>query len=195
MGRDISKRLSWLLRHGAPTAGVTLDAAGWADVGAVLDWLGVRPAALEEAVATNGKRRLQLDGDRVRCCQGHSLGVGVTLDALELSWTRWAGEGPLWHGTALAAVSGIAAGGIRAQRRTHVHLASDLESRVGKRANVAVMLEVEPARLRAAGQIVFEAPNGVVLTRFVPADCVVDLRAMSRAARRQEADLRALMGW
>jgi putative RNA 2'-phosphotransferase len=186
----VSKRLSWLLRHGAREQGLTPDAAGWVPVDAVLAWLRTDRGALERAVEENTKRRLQLDGDRIRCCQGHSMGVGVTLEGLEASWTVFEGQASVWHGTNVGAVDGIGARGVRAQDRTHVHLATALESRVGKRANVAVMLEVSPPALREAGIGIFEAPNGVILARWVPRECIVGLRAMTRAARRDEADLR-----
>ena len=79
-----SKRLSWLLRHGAREVGLPMDAAGWVSVPEVLRALSITRAQLEHAVATNRKRRLQLDGERVRACQGHSAdGTPVTLEALE----------------------------------------------------------------------------------------------------------------
>ena len=192
---QVSKRLSWLLRHGAPKVGIELDPAGWTDIDAVLEWLGGDRAALDAAVANNNKQRLQVEGGRVRCCQGHSRGVGVVREALEASWTLWSGEHQLWHGTEPSALAGIASNGIDAQTRTHVHLAAELHSTVGKRANVAVMLAIEPTRLRDAGFEVFEAPNGVLLTRAVPPGCIVDLRPMTHAARRDEAALRAFFGW
>lgn len=186
---SVSKRLSWLLRHGAAEVGIELDPAGWADVGEVLRWLRADRPRLVHAVETNTKRRLQLEGDRIRCCQGHSLGVGVTLDGLEASWAPRESDATVWHGTNAAALTGIAADGIRAQARTHVHLAAELASTVGKRANVAVMLEVSPE-----GIALFEAPNGVVLTRCVPAENIVGLRAMTRAAKRDEDALREALG-
>jgi len=63
-------------------------------------------------------------------------------------------------------------------------------SQVGKRANVDVVLEVAPAHVRAEGQPIWRAPNGVILIRAVAANAIVDLRAMSKRARRDEAELR-----
>ena len=57
-----SKKLSWLLRHGAREVGLPMDAAGWVSVPEVLRALSITRAQLEHAVATNRKRRLQLDG-------------------------------------------------------------------------------------------------------------------------------------
>ncbi|MBI2706205.1 MAG: RNA 2'-phosphotransferase [Actinobacteria bacterium] len=83
-----SKQLSWLLRHSANEAGLSMDEAGWADVEEVLVVLDMTRANLLDAVETNDKGRAQLDGARIRACQGHSLvGMPVTQDALERSWT------------------------------------------------------------------------------------------------------------
>ena len=190
-----SKRLSWLLRHGANEAGVSMDAAGWVAVAEVLRALGLSRAELEVVVRENDMRRLELEGDRVRACQGHSTaGTPVTAEALEASWTERASEAPLWHGTASSALTGIAQSGILPIARTHVHLAEELTSKVGKRANVDVMLKIDARRLRACDVAVFNAPNGVVLARRVPREAIVDLVAMTRRSRGEEAALRVVLG-
>lgn len=181
-----SKKLSWLLRHGAAEAALPMDAAGWAPVADVLRILHLDRPALELIVAQNTKRRLQLVDDRIRCCQGHSTAsMPVTHEALEASWTPHRGTGWIWHGTNLAAVHGIDAHGLVAKRRTHVHLAAAVDSTVGKRAQVAVMLAICPDRQRAAGFPVFAAPNGVLLARRVPRPCIVGVRPMTRRAEAQ----------
>lgn len=191
MGVRQSKKLSWLLRHGAIEAKIEMDAAGWVSVHDVLRFLAIDEDTLNEIIRTNRKQRIQRQGDRVRACQGHSDGVPVTQDALEASWSTF-GSALAWHGTNVDVVQSIAEQGILAQARTHVHLAAQLDSVVGKRANVHVMLGVSTERLREHGHEVFEAPNGVVLVRRVPADCIVELRAQTKRARAREAELRAL---
>jgi putative RNA 2'-phosphotransferase len=189
-GNRGSHKLSWLLRHGASEAGLDMDAAGWADVGDVLRTLGMSRAALDNAVRENNKARFDVRGGRIRACQGHSLaGTPVTLEALEASWERYEGDGPVWHGTRAATVGSIAREGILPGERTHVHLAEALDSTVGKRANV----EVSPARLSAAGVGLFVSPNGVLLARSVPPVAIVGLRCMTDRARRQGDALSALL--
>jgi putative RNA 2'-phosphotransferase len=178
-----SKKLSWLLRHGAAEAGLPMDAAGWAAADDVMRLLRISRSALEEQVARNTKRRLQLVDDRIRCCQGHSTAtMPVTLEALEDSWMLYRGAGLIWHGTNLSALPGIEQTGLKALRRTHVHLAEALDSTVGKRSKVAVMLAVCPQRQASAGFPVFASPNGVLLTRRVPRSCIVGVRPMTRRA-------------
>ncbi len=193
--RQLSKRLSWLLRHGARETGIAMDAAGWVSVADAMAHADLTRAQLEEVVHTNTKRRIQLDGERVRACQGHSLsGTPVTLDALEASWTRWTGGEPLFHGTFRGAVEGIAKDGLRPQKRTHVHLAPDMDSPVGKRSGVGLVLEIDPAICRGRGQPIFEAPNGVILVRAVPRAAIVALHPVSRNAKKQAEALRATLG-
>jgi len=189
----VSHRLSWLLRHGAIEAGLAMDAAGWAAIDDVLRAVGVSREALDAVVRDNNKSRYELRGERIRACQGHSpKGTPVTLEALEASWSVDLRVEPVWHGTRLDAVPAIAAEGLIPGERTHVHLAEATDSKVGKRANVDVLLCVDPARLRAAGVTLFQSPNGVILARAVPPGCITDLRAETRRARAEAQRLRDL---
>ena len=193
--RRLSKRLSWLLRHGARESGIAMDAAGWVSVADAMAHAELTRAELEEVVRTNTKRRIELAGERVRACQGHSLsGTPVTHDALEASWARWTKSEPLFHGTFRAAIEGIARDGLRPQKRTHVHLAAAMDSPVGKRSGVGLVLEIDPATCRGRGQPIFEAPNGVILVRAVPRAAIVALHPLSRNAKEQADDLRATLG-
>ncbi len=188
-----SKRLSWLLRHGAGEAGLKMDEAGWVSCREVQLAAHLSRAAIKEVVRCNNKSRLQLEDDRIRACQGHSLdGMPVTQDALEASWTRYKGGPSIWHGTNVVAAEFIAEEGIMPGNRTHVHLASATDSKVGKRHSTPVLLEVSVEALRSAGREVFVSPNGVVLVRDVPPKCVVDLKAISRKAKLVEPKLRGL---
>lgn len=190
-----SKKLSWLLRHGATELDLDMDEAGWVDVDSVLRVLNMQLHDLETVVRQNDKSRLELVGGRVRACQGHSIdNHAVTREGLERSWTVVTSEAAVWHGTSVDAVRGIAREGILAVGRTHVHLAPAMSSKVGKRASVHVMLEISPARVRAAGLNLYAASNGVVLAREIPAACVVGLHTMTKRAREQQAQLTALFG-
>lgn len=190
-----SKKMSWLLRHAAAEQGLTMDAAGWVEIDEVLRALKLSREALDAVVRDNAKARFEVEGSRIRATQGHSTSSGaVSLEALEASWALYEGPGPLWHGTNVAAVEGIAREGIQSVTRTHVHLAAAVDSQVGKRANVAVLLEVSVARLREAGLAVFVSPNGVMLARQVPVSCIVGLVGVTREGRAREAALRALFG-
>lgn len=146
-----------------------MSADGWAAITDVLSILDLERASLDAAVEQNDKQRLQVDGNRIRACQGHSLeGMPVTREALENSWERVHPDHLLWHGTKRAVLPAIQRDGLRPGRRTHVHLAPAKGSPVGRRSAVEVLLGVDPGNLE-----VYLAPNGVLLTREVPADAIV----------------------
>ncbi len=190
---ETSKKLSWLLRHGAGEAGLKMDAAGWAPVDEVLRKLRISPETLDLAIRENNKSRIERQGERIRACQGHSTEhMPVTREALEASWEPYQGPGPLWHGTSTEAIPAILREGIRSVGRTHVHLAGGVDSKVGKRAGVDVLLEVSVPALRSEGLGLFQSSNGVVLVRHVPPSCLVGLLPQTRAARAQQDQLQAL---
>lgn len=199
MGREAiseaSRRLSWLLRHGAPSEGIGMDAAGWVAVDDVLKRLRLSRDELDRVVRENNKSRLELEGGRIRACQGHSReGMPVTLDALEASWSVHEGRASVWHGTHTGAAVGIGREGILPGERTHVHLASELESKVGKRANVDMMIEVSPDKLRSEGLSLWTSSNGVILCRRVPPSCIVGLTVLSSKAKAGRDGLRVALG-
>lgn len=176
----LSKRVSWLLRHGAKQAGLAMDAAGWASIEDVLQNLQISRAGLDRAIKNNDKNRLQISGVAIRACQGHSpAGTPVTLEALEASWTRVEPSVPLWHGTTLNAIDDIAREGLSPRERTHVHLAASPDSRVGKRHNIDLLLEISTDQLAQHQIPVFRAPNGVHLVRHVPPAAITDITAQS----------------
>jgi putative RNA 2'-phosphotransferase len=143
---------------------------GWALIEDVCRLLKLDRTALATAVERNDKARLQVDGERIRACQGHSAeGMPVTREALENSWRRVQPVDELWHGTNRAALDSILREGLHAGRRTHVHLAPSPDSPVGRRSRVDVLLGIDPAKL---GQPVFQAPNGVLLVRSVPPEAI-----------------------
>jgi putative RNA 2'-phosphotransferase len=170
----LSHQLSWLLRHGIGETTLVMDAAGWVLTESVLSYLKITEAELEEVVSSNNKTRYERNGDYLRASQGHSLqGTPVTREALEASWQEVTQNTPLWHGSQWDVAEQIVLEGIKAMDRTHVHLAEAIDSDVGKRANVTLLFKVDPQRLRTKGLKVFRSPNGVILVREVPPECLV----------------------
>lgn len=181
-GKDLqakSKKLSWLLRHGARETGLAMDSAGFAPIADVLRLTGLSREELDLVVEENNKSRFEVRGTQVRAVQGHSQeGTPVTLEGLEGSWEEVSADALLYHGTSVDAARSILSGeGVHSAARTHVHLAAAVDAKVGKRAGVDVLLVISPARLRASGLRVFRSPNGVLLARAIPADAIVDVLA------------------
>ncbi|EPM45400.1 RNA 2'-phosphotransferase [Pseudomonas syringae pv. actinidiae ICMP 19071] len=170
---EISKLLSYVLRHAPESMGLTLDRDGWCEVD---DLVGKANAnghsfdrnALEEVVETNEKKRFTLseDGQRIRAAQGHSTGL-VQVQHIEK-------EPParLYHGTASRFMASIETQGLIAGSRHHVHLTDDPETAlsVGKRYGQPVLLAVDAKGMFEAGVQFFQADNGVWLVAGVPVE-------------------------
>ena len=165
---DISKTLSYWLRHRPDAAGLTLDARGWTSVDPVLAALAAKHRCdwdrLVEVVELNDKQRFELspDGDRIRARQGHSVEV-------ELDWPEAAPPALPYHGTVDRFLPAILAEGLKPMRRHHVHLSPDRETatRVGNRRGEAVVLTVRASDMHAAGHRFYLTGNGVWLTDAV----------------------------
>ena len=162
---QLSRRLSYLLRHAPEKMGVTLGPGGWAPVQAVLRALRVSRERLERVVATNNKQRFSLEGDRIRANQGHSVRV-------ELELTPSVPPALLYHGTHPAALPAIRREGLRRMNRHHVHLSPDQGTarQVGARRGTPVVLGVRAGEMHAAGHVFFLSANGVWLVEAVPPD-------------------------
>ncbi|MGY2067138.1 RNA 2'-phosphotransferase [Blastococcus sp. SYSU DS0619] len=161
----LSKRLSFVLRHRPDSVGLTLDDAGWADVGRLLAALRISREALEHVVATNDKRRFAFDdtGTRIRASQGHSV-------AVDLGYAVTTPPAELFHGTVERFLPAILTEGLRPGRRHAVHLSTDAGTArvVGARRGRPVVLRVDAAAMAAAGARFSRSANGVWLVDAVP---------------------------
>jgi putative RNA 2'-phosphotransferase len=167
---QLSKFLSFVLRHKPETIGLALDAEGWA---AIDDLIAKANAAgtpfarddLLHVVATSDKKRFSLsaDGLRIRAAQGHSVSV-------ELGLLPKAPPAVLYHGTATRFVEAILSEGLKPQSRQQVHLSLDEATahRVGQRHGRPVIFKVDAQRMHAQGLKFYVADNGVWLTDHVP---------------------------
>lgn len=164
--REVSKFLSFVLRHSPEEIGIVLDAAGWVRIDDLLAKArkagrGFDRAALEEVVATSDKKRFTIseDGRFIRAAQGHSVKV-------ELGHMPKEPPAVLFHGTAAASLDSIFATGLEPRGRQQVHLSMDIPTalKVGGRHGRPVVLTVAASDMWAAGQQFWQADNGVWLT-------------------------------
>ncbi|MFB4308113.1 RNA 2'-phosphotransferase [Actinomadura sp. GTD37] len=164
----ISKYLAKHLRHRPERIGLTLSPEGWADVTGLLDaaarhGFALTRSELEHVVNVNDKKRYELDGDRIRAVQGHS--VPVELNLPPASPPEF-----LYHGTVRRSADAIARDGLLPMGRHAVHLSPDRETaaRVGARRGRPVVLTVEAGRMAADGYKFRVSANGVWLADSVP---------------------------
>ncbi|XAM00082.1 RNA 2'-phosphotransferase [Phycisphaeraceae bacterium D3-23] len=168
--KQVSKTLSYVLRHRPDSIGLTLGEGGWVQIDELLNALahaGKRytPAMLDRVVAENDKQRFELseDGQGIRARQGHSVEV-------DLAYAPVTPPDVLFHGTADRSLESIFAKGLDKGRRHHVHLSTNRETMraVGMRHGIPVILRVDAAGMYRDGFSFFVSGNSVWLTDHVP---------------------------
>ncbi|GHC31975.1 putative RNA 2'-phosphotransferase [Kushneria pakistanensis] len=167
---EVSKFLSYVLRHEPQAIGLNLDSEGWADVesliaGAAKDGRILDIGLIQAVVSSSDKKRFSIsdDGLRIRAVQGHSS-ASVSLQHVKKEPPEF-----LYHGTATRFLESIRQQGLIAGSRHHVHLSQDITTAitVGQRYGKPVVLKIEALRMHLEGFEFFQAENGVWLTACV----------------------------
>jgi putative RNA 2'-phosphotransferase len=171
----LSKFLAKHLRHEPHALGLTLMVGGWVPVADLIEGAARQGVTfslndLQAVVESNDKQRYAFDdtGAYIRANQGHSVPVDLQLEAAEP-------PSVLYHGTAAHNIALIRAEGLKAMRRHHVHLSTDIETaaRVGARYSrppyqPPAIFEVAALTMHAENIIFYVSANGVWLTEQVP---------------------------
>lgn len=163
---QVSKLLSFVLRHKPEAIGLVLDAEGWTSIDDLVakgstGKLKFDRTVVLHIVANCDKQRYSMseDGQLIRANQGHSVkDVHTVGDATEP-------PAILYHGTAERLVPLIIAEGIKPMSRQHVHLSADNETAVtvGKRHGKPVILVVNSGQMHADGIKFYKSDNDVWL--------------------------------
>lgn len=170
---DISKFLSYILRHEPQAIGIQLDSEGWADLDELIQQAASHGRLLErqdilEVVASSDKKRFALSSDenRIRANQGHSTST------VAIEHQQKVPPALLYHGTASRFLDSIHAQGLVPGARHHVHLSAEQQTavEVGSRYGSPVVLEVDAGEMHRQGFRFFQADNGVWLTERVPGE-------------------------
>ncbi|MGM0381429.1 MAG: RNA 2'-phosphotransferase, partial [bacterium] len=79
METDLSKTLSYFLRHAPEEGGLKLDSQGFAPLEQVLEtvqsrgWEDLSEEKLREKLTASSVERFEVQGEAVRACYGHSI--------------------------------------------------------------------------------------------------------------------------
>jgi len=171
---EVSKFLSFVLRHKPEHIGIELDSNGWVNLDDLLEGCEKKgkvftKSLIEEVVSTNDKKRFVISNDnmRIRANQGHSVKVDLELEP----------QTPpefLYHGTVDRFLESIGKHGLAKKERQHVHLSKDIETamKVGDRRGKAVLLRVKSGLMHQEGCKFYLSANGVWLADKVPAEYI-----------------------
>ncbi|KAH9585846.1 tRNA 2'-phosphotransferase 1, variant 3 [Schistosoma haematobium] len=125
----LSKKLAWILRHGAENVGMKYEPGGYLYVDKILQlkpFQGVRLEDISRVVNSNDKKRYELSTNpengrlRIRAYQGHT----VTIEGLDISLIENPEDYPtVIHGTYFRNWDSIRREGLKRMQRTHIHFA------------------------------------------------------------------------
>ncbi|MDD4688792.1 MAG: RNA 2'-phosphotransferase [Eubacteriales bacterium] len=132
---ELSKEISYALRHAPLEYGLMLDTNGWVSLEKLLDalrrkekWKNIREENLTEMIEKSEKKRHELKDGKIRAFYGHSTPIKVLKEEIEPPEI-------LYHGTARRFLESINKNGLLPRHRQYVHLSQDPETAeiVGKR--------------------------------------------------------------
>ncbi|NCQ51802.1 RNA 2'-phosphotransferase [archaeon] len=169
--KDISKFLSYVLRHHPAEIKIELDDKGRINVDSLLTNakkyanLNISLEDLYFVVKNNDKKRFDLTDDllKIRANQGHSIEVDLDLPNIEP--TEY-----LYHGTATRFLDVIQNEGLKSMERHDVHLSfsKEVAISVGERHGKPVVLKIKAREMFNAGFKFNCTKNNVWLTETVP---------------------------
>jgi putative RNA 2'-phosphotransferase len=172
---EISKFLSYVLRHRPDSIGITLDLEGWTDISALIaaaanDGKHIDRDLIRATVTTSDKKRFAIseDGLRIRAAQGHSTG------SVDIKYVEQIPPEFLYHGTATRFMESIRKEGLISAARHYVHLSQNeqIALSVGRRHGKPVVLKIKALFMYTKGFKFFRADNEVWLIEEIPAEFI-----------------------
>jgi len=132
---ELSKEISYALRHAPWEYELEMDEEGWVPVEQLLDalrrkakWRGIGEADLKEMIETSEKKRHEIADGKIRAFYGHSIPMKILKE-------EKMPPDILYHGTARRFLESIQKQGLLPRGRQYVHLSEDIETaqKVGRR--------------------------------------------------------------
>jgi putative RNA 2'-phosphotransferase len=167
MNKDnISKFLSYVLRHKPESIGLSMDKYGWVDIDELIiksKDIVLNKNIIKEVVESSDKQRFSIEGNKIRANQGHSFKVDLQLSPKKPPQK-------LYHGTATRFLESIELNGILPQSRQYVHLSDNIETaiNVAKRHGKPAIIEIDTIKMYENGYIFYLSDNGVWLSKEIP---------------------------
>ncbi|KAM8709222.1 hypothetical protein ACLKA7_016090 [Drosophila subpalustris] len=174
---QLSKQLSWLLRHGAQKEGLTIQPDGFVSVSDILKHprygRSYSIEKLQEIVATDSKQRYTLrrspltGSQEIRANQGHSLAAVESEACLQRIQSVAELPEDVVHGTYHRNWERIKIEGLKRMQRNHVHFAvlsgDNREILSGFRRDCQVLVYLNVAKVLEDRLELFRSSNNVIL--------------------------------
>jgi len=175
---ELSKEISYALRHAPWEYELEIDEEGWVPVEQLLDalhstekWSSICAADLKEMIEKSEKKRHELINGKIRAFYGHSIPTKILKE-------EKMPPDVLYHGTARRFLQSIYKSGLLPRSRQYVHLSQDLETAeaVGKRHDInPCILVVDAKRAWTDGVKFYLGNEKVWLADSVPSKYIKEL--------------------
>ncbi|MBO3271000.1 RNA 2'-phosphotransferase [Hymenobacter defluvii] len=168
---NISKLISYWLRHNPAQAKLEADKFGWIELDALLQALSNKNISLSTDQLINLNRsfkksrwEIERDVNRIRATHGHSFPVSLD-DKIKIP------PETLYHGTTTSVLTQVMQDGLLSMNRQFVHLSEDIETAttVAKRHGKPFIIEVDTDPLIKDGWSFYKTNDSVWLTNNIPA--------------------------
>ncbi len=168
---QISKLISYWLRHKPEEGNIILDEFGWTNIDEILTALKSNNPEFNKAdlIALNNsfdKVRWKIDeeSNRIKATHGHSIPILQEVEPQTPPPT-------LYHGTATKFLENIIKDGLKSKSRQYVHLSEtfDMAKEVGRRHGKPFIIEIDTKRLVEEGWKFYKTEENVWLTSEIPA--------------------------
>lgn len=193
---NLSRKLSWALRHGLSKMGIQYGSDGFVDLKDLLnhkDFRSYKISDIENVVASNDKQRFTLkkEGTKymIKANQGHSV-----KDITDLSLERITDLDQLpqvLHGTYFRHWNSIRQNGLNRMSRNHIHFTftdSVREKSIsGFRSNCQLLIYINIPKCFADDIIFFRSENGVILSEGL--DGTLHPKYFLKVVNRQTGEL------
>lgn len=168
-----SKRLSWILRHGALKEGLNISDEGFILVSEILNSKGFETISVDDIqriVLNNDKQRFTLRKNgsgllEVRANQGHSIHNVTKLELIPI--TNSGQVEAIIHGTYFKFWDSIKQEGLFRGRRNHIHFAERLPGNTnisGIRKSAEIYIYIDLIKCLVDGLLFFKSSNHVILS-------------------------------
>ncbi|EPY2279065.1 RNA 2'-phosphotransferase [Clostridium sporogenes] len=168
---QLSKEISYALRHAPWEYELELDENGWVSVEQLLialkensKWESVTVGDLEHIIENSNKKRHEVVDGKIRALYGHSISMKIVKESAEPPVV-------LFHGTTRRFLKSIENKGLLPKGRQYVHLSNDMETalQVGKRHdNKPVILEIDAKKAWEEGIMFYLGNDKVWLADNIP---------------------------
>ncbi|KAF7410479.1 hypothetical protein HZH68_004860 [Vespula germanica] len=161
----LSKKLSYLLRHGAIKEGLSIKADGFVPVDQLLskNLHGCTLEDIKKVVETNDKKRFVLRENNgtweIKATQGHSINEINNLSLKPLDRVDF----DIIHGTYYRNWENIKLKGLSCMRRNHIHFSKGLDFTCGLRKSADVYIYIDFEKAKRDGLKFFESENKIIL--------------------------------